>query len=39
MEIKNPPIVKDKDDYVNLAIEIANDENILELKNIIKSSK
>ena len=28
MEIENPPIVKDKDDYVNKAIEIANDENI-----------
>ena len=32
MEIKNPPIVKDKDDYVNKAIEIANDENILDRK-------
>ena len=32
MEVKNPPIVKDKDDYVGKAIEIANDENILEKK-------
>ena len=32
MEIENPPIVKDKDDYVNKAIEIANDENILDEK-------
>ena len=32
MEIKNPPIVKNKDDYVNKAIEIANDENILDKK-------
>ena len=32
MEIENPPIVKDKDDYVNKAIEIANDENILDGK-------
>ena len=32
MEVKNPPIVKSKDDYVNKAIEIANDENILDGK-------
>ncbi len=32
MEVKNPPIVKNKDDYVNKAIEIANDENILDRK-------
>ena len=32
MEVKNPPIVKDKDDYVSKAIEIANDENILDGK-------
>ena len=32
MEIENPPIVKDKDDYVNKAVEIANDENILDGK-------
>ena len=32
MEIENPPIVKDKDDYVNKAVEIANDENILDEK-------
>ena len=32
MEVKNPPIVKDKNDYVSKAIEIANDENILEMK-------
>ncbi len=32
MEVKNPPIVKNKDDYVNKAIEIANNENILDRK-------
>ena len=32
MEIENPPIVKDKDDYVSKAIEIANDKNILSRK-------
>ena len=32
MEVKDPPIVKNKDDYVSKAIEIANDENILERK-------
>ena len=32
MEVKKPPIVKNKDDYVNKAIEIANDENILDEK-------
>ena len=32
MDVKNPPIVKNKDDYVSKAIEIANDENILEGK-------
>jgi len=32
MEVKNPPIVKDKDDYVNKAIEIANDKYILDGK-------
>ena len=32
MEIKNPPIVKNKDDYVGRAIEIANDKNILDRK-------
>ena len=32
MEIKNPPIVKDKDDYVGKAIELANDKNILDMK-------
>ena len=32
MEVKDPPIVKDKDDYVNKAIEIANDKNILDKK-------
>ena len=39
MEIKNPPIVKNKDDYVNKAIEIANDENILDKKNIINKQQ
>ena len=32
MEVKKPPIVKNKDDYVNRAIEIANDKNILDKK-------
>jgi len=32
MEVKDPPIVKDKDDYVSKAIEIANDKNILDRK-------
>ena len=32
MDVKNPPIVKDKDDYVGKAVEIANDENILDKK-------
>ena len=32
MEVKKPPIVKNKDDYVSKAIEIANDENILDRK-------
>ena len=32
MNIKNPPIVKNKDDYVDRAIEIANDKNILNKK-------
>jgi len=32
MEIENPPIVKNKYDYVNKAIEIANDKNILSRK-------
>jgi len=32
MEIKSPPIVKNKDDYVSKAIEIANDKNILDKK-------
>ena len=32
MKVKNPPIVKDKNDYVGKAVEIANDENILDKK-------
>lgn len=32
MEIEEPPIVETKDQYVNTAIKIANNENILELK-------
>ena len=39
MEVKKPPIVKNKDDYVNKAIEIANDENILDEKNIISKQQ
>ena len=32
MEIDNPPIVKNKNEYVELAIEIANKKNLLEIK-------
>ncbi len=32
MEIDNPPIVKNKNEYVELAINIANKENLLEIK-------
>ena len=32
MEVKNPPIAKNRDDYICKAIEIANDKNILERK-------
>ena len=32
MEIDNPPIVKNKNEYVELAIDIANKENLLEIK-------
>ena len=32
MEVKNPPIVKNKIEYVELAIDIANKENLLETK-------
>ena len=38
MNIKNPPIVKNKDDYVNKAIEIANDENIVDRKKYYKQA-
>jgi len=32
MEIENPPIVKNKNEYVELAIDIANSNNLLEIK-------
>ncbi len=32
MEIEKPPIVKDKNEYVELAIDIANSNNLLEIK-------
>ena len=32
MEISNPPIVKNKNEYIDLAIDIANRENLLEIK-------
>ena len=32
MDVENPPRVKDKDDYVGKAIEIANDKNNLDKK-------
>ena len=38
MEVKNPPIVKNKDDYVSKAIEIANDENILDRKKYFQQA-
>ena len=36
MNIENPPIVKDEDEYVNKCIEIANSEN-LDLKMYYKN--
>ena len=33
MEIDNPPIVKNKNEYVDLAVSIANSKNLLEIKN------
>jgi len=32
MEIENPPVVKNKNEYIELAIDIANKENLLEIK-------
>ena len=32
MEIEKPPIVKSKNEYVELAIDIANSDNLLEIK-------
>ena len=32
MEIEKPPIVKNKNEYVELAIDIANSDNLLEIK-------
>ena len=32
MEIDNPPVVKNKNEYIELAIDIANKENLLEIK-------
>ena len=32
MEIENPPIVKNKNEYVELAIDIANSKNLLDIK-------
>ena len=32
MEIDNPPVVGNKKEYVELAIDIANKENLLEIK-------
>ncbi len=32
MEVDNAPVVKDKKDYVDLAIDIANKKNLLEIK-------
>ena len=36
MEIEKPPIVKNKNEYVELAIDIANNDNLLGIKNTIK---
>tara|TARA_B100000989_G_scaffold116343_1_gene85632 strand:+ start:114 stop:1784 length:1671 start_codon:yes stop_codon:yes gene_type:complete len=33
MEIDNPPIVKNKNEYIDLAVSIANSKNLLEIKN------
>ena len=32
MEIDNPPIVKNKNEYVELAVEIANKKDLLDIK-------
>ena len=32
MEIENPPIVKNKNEYVELAIDIANSKKLLDIK-------
>ena len=32
MEIENPPVVNNKKEYVDLAIDLANKENLLEIK-------
>ena len=32
MEIENPPVVNNKKEYVELAIDLANKENLLEIK-------
>ena len=32
MEIDNPPIVNNKNEYVELAVDIANKENLLKIK-------
>jgi len=32
MEIDNPPVVKNKNEYIDLAIDIANKKNLLEIK-------
>ena len=33
MKIKNPPIVNNKKEYVEMAVKIANDDNLFKLKN------
>ena len=32
MEIDNPPIVKDKKEYIEMAVDIANKKDLLEIK-------
>ena len=37
MEIENPPVVKNKNDYVELAVQVANDANLLQTKKYFQN--
>ena len=37
MEIDNPPIVKDKKEYIEMAVDIANKKDLLEIKKYYQS--